>query len=90
MNPLKAALSDWTSWTDAEYYLGELLGLFGETDNYSTNVKHVIWSDHPVGNILSSLLHEMAEIGILEYRDEPDQEYRWNAAYQGTWQRKGL
>jgi len=48
--------------------------------------KHVFWSNHPVGNLLNSMLEQMVTEGILEKRDEPDFQYRWNPRFRGSWE----
>jgi hypothetical protein len=48
--------------------------------------KHVFWSDHPIGNALYRMLDELVGVGVLEKRDEPDTQYRWNPTFQGSWE----
>jgi hypothetical protein len=83
---LKERLLDWTDWDGAAYSLGICLGLMPDLETFGS-AKHVFWSNHPIGNFLSSILDRMVEEGILEKRDEPDKQYRWNPAFCGTWEK---
>jgi hypothetical protein len=44
------------------------------------------WTNNKVGNSLSQMLDLLVNIGILEKRDEPDFQYRWNPVFKGTWE----
>lgn len=35
--------------------------------------------------MLYSILDQMVALGVLETRDEPDKQFRWNAAFRGSW-----
>src|SRR5262249_36707237 len=84
---LEAALEDWTDWDTAGYYLAVALGLIDpERSPFPTKAKHVFWSDNAVGNALRQFLEKLASLGVLERRDEPDIQYRWNQEYRGTWE----
>ena len=82
---LREALTDWTDWDGAMHSLGICLGLFPQEDNFG-NTKHVFWSSNPVGEALFRMLDELVGVGILERRDEPDIQYRWNPAFKGSWE----
>lgn len=82
---LKESMNDWTEWDSAAHCLGVSLGLMSETPD-SGRAKHVFWSNHPIGNLLSSMLDQMVAAGILEKRDEPDFQYRWNPLFRGSWE----
>jgi hypothetical protein len=47
--------------------------------------KHVFWSTHPVGDVPYRALDELVGVGILEKRDDPDVQYRWNPTFKGSW-----
>lgn len=84
---LKEKLKDWTDIDGAMYDVTVVLGLIDpEASPFATNAKHVFWSNHPVGSLAHKLLDEMTSLGILEKRDEPDFQYRWNAAFKGSWE----
>lgn len=84
---LKAALQDWTDWDVAGYSIAVALGLIDpERSPFATKAKHVFWTNNAVGNVLHELLETLASLGVLERRDEPDIQYRWNPQYRGTWE----
>lgn len=75
---LKEHLSEWTDIDIAQFHLARCLGLMSPEINFSTDAKHIFWTDNPIGNMLAKILDSMTETGILEKRDEPDFQYRWN------------
>lgn len=79
---LKERLADWTDVDLAAFQLARSLGLIAEDANFASGVKHIFWSNNPTGNMLYKILPELVAIGALEKRDEPDDQYRWNPAYQ--------
>jgi hypothetical protein len=84
---LRKALEDWTDWDGAAYELGCALSLIDPARSpYQTRAKHVFWTDHPVGNALHEMLGMLVELGVLERRDEPDDQYRWNPTFKGSWE----
>jgi hypothetical protein len=84
---LRGALQDWTDVDLAEYYTAVALGLIDpERSPFQTQAKHVFWTDNPVGNALHQLLETLVSLSVLERRDEPDLQYRWNAQYRGSWE----
>jgi hypothetical protein len=86
MQTLKEALQDWTDIDIAGYHLAQCLGLMAPNVNFQVRAKHVFWSDNLVGNMLGHILEELVQEGILEKRDEPDYQYRWNPAFRGSWE----
>lgn len=82
----KDRINDWTDWDGAAYSLGICLGLMPDVSGWGA-AKHVFWSNHPVGVLLHSMLNQMVELGILERRDEPDIQYRWNSTFSGSWEK---
>lgn len=72
---LALALADWTDLDVAEHVLGVSIGLI-PNDNFQQH-KGIYWSDNPTGNALYVLLRHMVAMGILEYREEPDYQFRW-------------
>jgi hypothetical protein len=88
VHTLREQLQDWTDWDHAMYRLGRSTGLFADSDVFATTLKHVFWTDNPVGVALVSFLDQLVAIGILLKRDEPDFQYRWNNDFQGSWMPK--
>lgn len=85
LQTLKAALAEWADIEAAEYVLGLCLGLYSADAN-PRDLKHVFFSNNPVGNLLHQILDELVANGILEARDEPDFEFRWNRSFKGSWE----
>ena len=73
---LRSRLAEWTDWDAAQAILAEQLDL-RESDGRAL-AKAVFWTDHPVGNALIACLEELAQAGILDRREEPDLQFRWN------------
>lgn len=72
-------LEEWTDLDVAQYELGRTLGWFAGQS--FRDVKHVFWTDNPVGTALYEVLQVLTEAGMLEYRDGPtDNQFRWNPA----------
>ena len=69
-------LADWTDWDGAAYLLGLSLGLF-QDQNFQTDTKGVFWTDNALGNGLHDALLALARAGILERREESDEQFRW-------------
>jgi hypothetical protein len=69
-------LADWTDWDGAAYDLGRALGLF--SGRGFVDVKHVFWTDNPLGEGLHDALLALARAGVLDRRDEPDEQFRWS------------
>jgi hypothetical protein len=85
MKNLKENLAEWKDWDITEYYLGQCLSLFSVETSFSAT-KHVFWADNPIGNALQEVMSKLVEIGVLEERDEPDIQYRWNPNFVGSWE----
>ena len=83
---LKGKLTEWVDWDLAAYYLAQSLGMMDETVSFATDAKHVFWTDNPIGNMLHKILNELASSQILERRDEPDIQYRWNPTFKSSWE----
>jgi hypothetical protein len=81
---LRDALNEWTDWDVAGYALAVSLGLMAARQDWGGE-KHVFWSNHPIGNMLYGMLDELVTHGVLETRDEPDRQYRWNRGFRGDW-----
>ena len=68
-------LADWTDWDVAAYEVGRCLGVLH--GNFATDNKGVFWSDNRLGNGLHDVLLRLVEAGVLERREEPDEQFRW-------------
>ena len=69
-------LDGWTDWDAAAYALGRTLGLF--LDAESLRVKHVFWTDNQLGNGLHDALLALVSAGVLDRREEHDEQFRWS------------
>jgi hypothetical protein len=70
-------LGEWTDCDFAAYVLGRSLGLF-QGQNFQTDAKHVFWTDNDLGNGLHDALLALARAGVLDHREEPDDQFRWH------------
>ena len=87
LDPLKERLGSWTDIDVAGYELAVTLGLMDpEVHTFHLRAKHVSWSAHPIGDLLVHILDLLAEARVLEKRNEPDYQYRWNEKFKGTWE----
>ncbi|WP_221328802.1 hypothetical protein [Actinoplanes sp. L3-i22] len=76
---LERDLAEWHDCDGAAFVLGQTLGLFPDATRMS-QYKGIFWSVNPVGDALHNTLVALAEAGVLEQREEPDLQFRWNAA----------
>ena len=82
---LKEELADWTEFDEAGLCVGRCLGIFSREITSVTQVKHVFWSVHPVGESIVQFLKQLVRAGVLEH-DEERLCFRWNQAFRGSWQ----
>ncbi|MEU9256719.1 MULTISPECIES: hypothetical protein [unclassified Streptomyces] len=73
---LSEGLSGWTDWDGAAFVVGRSLGIFDESVTF-TQVKWVFWTDNSLGNALHEVLLQLVAAGVLERRDEPDEQFHW-------------
>lgn len=78
---LRDDLADWKDLEEAAHDLARHLGVL-PAESIMRDFKWVYWSANPLGNMLVRTLDEYVTLGILEKRDEPDFQYRWNAEYK--------
>ena len=71
-------MADWEDWDCAAYALGRKLGLF--ENRTFREVKGMFWTDNDLGNGLHDALLALVRAGVLERRDEPDEQFRWRAS----------
>jgi hypothetical protein len=76
-------LRDLQDWDGAARLLAICLGLVPNEEGWG-RTKHVFWSNNPLGNLLYETLESLVQVGVLESRDEPDKQYRWNPAFRGS------
>lgn len=74
---LADGLGDWTGWDVAAYSLGCVLGVFREVE--FLRVRHIFWTDNHLGSGLHDALLALVNAGVLERREEPDEQFRWSA-----------
>jgi hypothetical protein len=48
---------------------------------------HVFWSNNTIGDMLHDVLLQLVALGVLERREEPDEQFRWNTAFRETRER---
>ena len=78
---LKTALVDWTDIDVAQYHLGICLNMISSDVSF-TSVKYIFWTDNTIGNALAQMLDTLTQAQVLEKRDEPDFQYRWNENFK--------
>ena len=83
---LQDTLADWTDWDIAASHLARALGVMRVGVRFQMETKHVFWSDHPIGAMLHETLQRLVEVGVLQKRKEPDDQYRWNPDFRGSWE----
>jgi hypothetical protein len=87
---LRDRLRDWTDWDVAEWELARSLGLMHGGVRFHLEPKHVFWTDNSIGQMLRDVLGQLTRIGVLEFREEPDNQYRWNPDFRGSWERDSV
>lgn len=75
-------LNGWVDWDVTAWGFGRLVGLFADEPNDKPGDsfrrhKGTFWSNDSTGEALYNLAGALVE-GVLERRDEPDVQYRWN------------
>jgi hypothetical protein len=85
MRTLKDELANWTDFDVAGLYAGRCLGIFSSDITLITQIKHVFWSSHPIGEAIIGFLHHLVKANVLEY-DENNLRFRWNPTFKGSWQ----
>lgn len=75
---LSEGLAEWTDWDVAAFVVGRSLGILEESVTSSRQVKSVFWTDNPLGNALHEVLLQLVAAGVLERREEPDEQFLWS------------
>jgi hypothetical protein len=86
MTSLREELRDWTDVDQAQHCLSLCVGLMDPSVRFHLEAKHVYWTNNPVGDMLLGILEKLADVEVLEKRDEPDLQFRWNTQFKGSWQ----
>src|SRR5215472_15308693 len=73
--PLKDRLADWEDPDVAMFFLGKALGAIAPETSWG-QAKGLFWGANPMGMALVDTLRYLADMGILEQRDDYGQ-YRW-------------
>ena len=80
---LKERLQDWGDFDVAMFELAVCLGLMPDgMDSWYRN-KGVFWSNNTMGNMLTRVLHELIDLGVLIHdTEESEDRVRWNPDFQ--------
>jgi hypothetical protein len=81
MQTLRVALANWTDFDASAHMLAQCLGIM-PPQLQMRDVKWIYWSENPLGTMLHSTLERLSELGVLEKREEPDLQYRWNSDHR--------
>ncbi len=77
---LREKLKNWIDIDLAAFELAQCLGIIeGKT---FLETKWIYWSGNKTGDFLYKMLDELVKTEILEKRDEPDLQYRWNKKFE--------
>ncbi len=82
---LRESFKDWTDWDVAEYRLAMSLGLMWPGVDFTSQAKHVFWSNNPIDNALDACLTQHVHAGVLEF-DEEEQRVGWSPGFRGSWE----
>lgn len=72
---LRETLTEWCDWDEAATAYGRSLGIFDGADR--RQVIQVVLSDNPLGGGLHAGMMALVEAGVVERREEPDEQFRW-------------
>lgn len=75
---LERTLQEWADSDVAAFELGRAIGLFDGT-SFAADAKDILWSSNELGDGLHDALLGLTRAGVLERRDEPDEQFRWRA-----------
>ncbi len=81
LHTLRERLVTWCDWDEAAFALASCIGIVRGDTPFDTGAKHLFWTDNAVGNLLHKILDDLVQVHVLEKRDEPDTQYRWNPAF---------
>ena len=75
-------LTDWTDWDVAAWELARVLGV--PVAEPFWRAKGTFWTDNAFGNGLHDALLALHRAGVLDRRDEPDEQFRWQIYRQDS------
>ena len=75
-------LAEWTDWDFAAFLVG--LNLDVLSGNFATDSKAVFWTKNSLGDGLHDVLLALVRAGVLERREEPDEQFRWRGGGLST------
>ena len=75
-------LENWQDVDIVQFRLGLAIGVFPPSAAFPTEIKPILWTNHPIGNMLYGMLETIVVGGVLQRRDEPDFQYRWNPEFK--------
>jgi hypothetical protein len=73
---LREELKDWADADVAAHKLAKCLGIL-PSGSTMRSAKRLFWSANPIGDMLFHTLEQLARVGILDRREEPDLQFRW-------------
>lgn len=83
MQSLKDKLQEWIEFDRVQFHIAQKLSIFPEGDwekiILEEGRKGILWSNHPVGELLSSIMCKMVDEGILLERAG---KFRWNNNFE--------
>lgn len=74
---LMVLLKDWTEIDFACRAVATSLGVLPPLENGWGGTKGLFWSRHSLGTWTHKILRDLCAAGVLEYREEPDESFRW-------------
>lgn len=72
---------DWTDTDGAAYQLARDLGILSSGNSFADS-KWIFWINNPLCSALTAILDRLVEATILEQREEPDIQFRWNENFK--------
>jgi hypothetical protein len=72
---LRSTMTDWLDWDEAAESYGRALGIFDGASQRQVN--QIVLSDNPLGGGLHAGMMALVQAGVVERREEPDEQFRW-------------
>jgi len=77
---LRARLASWTDRDVAGYWIALSIGLIEPAASFSSDAKHVFWTNNALGEAIDDVLMLLVKIGAVEH-DQDEQRVRWNPEF---------
>jgi len=77
------SLSEWVDADVASFYLAQQLSILGPQETFIGN-KGLFWARNATSAFLFETLRGLVKIGLLEFREEPDYQFRKNVKERET------